>query len=162
MPSYAKIDTWKTSSGVTLNNVFTVVPWTDSTERTGSMSTTPVATGMTISYTPVYSGTSVLISISICMGSNYNTNVPSRCYLYKNGSALVGPVGAITGGENAEMNGSLTHIMFRDTNVAKDVSATYQIYVDNHYSSGYTWYLNRPYGNLSGGVSSGFIMEISG
>ena len=162
MPSYAKIDTWRTASGATLNNVFKVQPWIDTTERTGGMSTTPVATGMETSYTPAYDNSSVLISISICMGSGYSTNVGARCYLYKNGVDVTGSIGAIVGGNNAEMNGSLTHIIFRDTSVTKNVAATYAIYVANHYTSGYTWYLNRPYGNLSAGVSSGFIMEFSG
>jgi hypothetical protein len=162
MPSYAKIDTWRTASGATLNNVFKVQPWIDTTERTGGMSTTPVATGMETSYTPSYNNSSVLISISVCMGSGYTTNVGARCYLYKNGVDVTGSIGAIVGGSNAEMNGSLTHIIFRDTSVTKNISATYAIYVANHYTSGYTWYLNRPYGNLSAGVSSGFIMEFSG
>jgi hypothetical protein len=162
MPSYAKLDVWKTTTGDTLNNVFTCVPWSDSIERTGSMSTSAIATGMEIGCTPIYVNSSIFISISICMGSGYNTNVPARCHLFKDGVDLTGPIGAITGGTNAEMNGSLTHIIYRDTNVTKGLSALYQIYVSNHYTSGYTWYLNRPYGNLSGGTSQGFIMEISG
>jgi hypothetical protein len=163
MSSELLFNSWKTTSDVVVSTPIQIVTAVDTTSRDGSVGTTAIDTGLSITITPRFNTSKVLVTWSVPMQGRYNSqpNAGLRLLLYRNTTKITDAWGTGAGGHggNAE-NTTPTHSISYVDSPGTTSAVTYRVYILS-YNSSTTYYINRTY-SYTGMRSTAFAMEITG
>jgi hypothetical protein len=133
MPSYAQFDIWQNTAGLTYGNVLQIVQGTGQSSAVTVSGTTPTATGVTVTITPYYATSKILILGHIHVyksgGVHFND------YVARNGGTNI--LGSHVGG--SDNDGGTAHydapVMFLDSPTTT-AATTYNWWVYSRDSTG--------------------------
>ena len=149
-------------------HVVQVVSATKTDTYTTSSSTPVAVPSLSVSITPKYSTSKVLVRVVFNTGGDTST---SNCdyYIYRDGAVISGAIGDASGSEQrsaAHIDPSATRMQYNETieyldSPATTSATTYQLYMR---TQGYTFYINRGSyqdGNTGVTISTITAMEIA-